>query len=338
MKGYIALSLVVLTAICVLSIGSLPISPELFPDKVLINSDSLMRQKQILNHTAHFVDQDGIQGNRYTTIKIDSFESEYVTPRSIEIMVPVDMDDNERFPVLYMFDGQNLFHSFTGWGGELNAGWRVDEVIDSLNDAGTIPEMIVVGIFNSPSRGAEYMPDKPADLIKERVATADHAWYKHYKEDPPRASEQLKFIVEELKPFIDSEFKTQQDRSGTLIAGSSMGGLISAFAICEYPEVFGGAACFSTHWPPLDGVFLEYFKHHIPDPSTHKIYFDYGTEGLDSLYGPYQMVADSAMKAKGYLHDVNWITAKYEGATHYENDWHKRFHIPMEFLLLWSED
>ena len=112
-----------------------------------------------------------------------------------------------------------------------------------------------------------------------------------------------------------------------------MGGLISAYAICEYPEVFGGAACFSTHWPPLEGVFLEYLKENLPDPSTHKIYFDYGTEGLDAEYEAFQKIADAAMEKRGFIKDKNWKTIKFEGHTHHEKDWHRRFHIPMEFLL-----
>ena len=139
--------------------------------------------------------------------------------------------------------------------------------------------------------------------------------------------------MEDLKPFIDTRFKTKKGRESTFIAGSSMGGLLSAYAICEYPEVFGGAACFSTHWPPLEGVFLEYLKSNLPDPATHKIYFDHGTEGLDGEYEAFQMIADSAMKARGYEHSENWITMKFEGAGHIEKEWHSRFHIPMELLF-----
>lgn len=273
------------------------------------------------------------QGNRYATVKIDSFPSNYVSPRGIEVLVPINVHYDENFPVLYMFDGQNIFHSFNGWGGELNHGWRVDEVLDSLNQAGTFPPVIVVGIFNSNNRMSDYMPQKPVDLVRRRIAETNHEWYQSFKTDPPKSDNQLKFIVEELKPFIDAQFKTKKDRENTFIAGSSMGGLISAYAICEYPEVFGGAACFSTHWPPLDGVFLEYLKNHLPDPVTHKIYFDYGTETLDAEYEPFQKIADQAMEARGFEENLNWITRKFEGAKHHEDDWHARFHIPMEFLL-----
>ena len=65
--------------------------------------------------------------------------------------------------------------------------------------------------------------------------------------------------MKELKPYIDANYKTDRGKL-TFLAGASMGGLISAYAISEYPNIFGGAACLSTHWPALDGVFIEYLK------------------------------------------------------------------------------
>jgi predicted alpha/beta superfamily hydrolase len=193
---------------------------------------------------------------------------------------------------------------------------------------------MVVGIFNGQEkRGSEYMPEKPKELVKKRIEETTHDWYKHYKEIPPESDNHLRFIVEELKPFIDANFKTKSDRAHTYVGGSSMGSLISAYAICEYPKIFGGAACFSTHWPPLEGVFLEYIKENLPDPATHKIWFDHGTEELDAEYEPYQNIADEAMKARGYEYGKNWITKKFEGAKHHEDDWNARFHLPMEFLM-----
>lgn len=265
----------------------------------------------------------------------ESFPSANISPRSVEVWLPRNYEQLDSLPVLYMFDGQNIFHGFQGLDGAFNPGWQVDEVLDSLNRAGSVPGVIVVGIYCTPGmmRMSEYMPAKPYELIRRRIAETDHHWYKEFKSEPPHSDEQLKFIVEELKPFIDKRFKTKKGRESTFIAGSSMGGLISAYAICEYPEVFGGAACFSTHWPPLDGVFLEYLKSNLPDPATHKIYFDHGTEGLDGEYEPFQMIADSAMEARGYEHSENWITMKFEGAGHHEKEWHSRFHIPMELLF-----
>ncbi len=273
-----------------------------------------------------------IQPQSYLVYK--NFPSQNVSPRDIEVWLPAEYQQLDSLPVLYMFDGQNIFHGTQGWSGEYNNGWQVDEVIDSLIKAKKIPPVMVVGIPNSGMhRMAEYMPEKPKDLVKQRIAENTHDWYKSFATNPPKSNKQLKFIVEELKPFIDANFKTKSDRANTYISGSSMGGLISAYAICEYPKVFGGAACFSTHWPPLKGVFLEYIKENLPNPATHNIYFEYGTEGLDGEYEPFQKIADEAMEKRGFIKEENWKTIKFEGHDHNEKDWHRRFHIPMEFLL-----
>ena len=131
-----------------------------------------------------------------------------------------------------------------------------------------------------------------------------------------------------------------KNKKHTFIAGSSMGGLISLYAICEYPKVFGGAACLSTHWPgvfytdknPIPEQFFKYLKKKLPNPNNHKIYFDFGTATLDAMYEPYQIEVDKIMKQKGYT-SKSWITKKFEGEDHSEVAWAKRLHIPLVFLL-----
>ena len=139
-------------------------------------------------------------------------------------------------------------------------------------------------------------------------------------------------MVEELKPFIDKNYKTDSGRNSTFLAGSSMGGLISAYAICEYPNIFGGAACISTHWPVMDGFFIEYLKNNLPNPLTHKIYFDYGTLGLDAEYEPYQVLVDSLMVRNGYEKNKNLITKKFEGDNHQKIIGEEDFTIQLSFF------
>ena len=94
-----------------------------------------------------------------------------------------------------------------------------------------------------------------------------------------------------------------------------MGGVISLYALCRYPKLFGGAACLSTHWPgtfnmdnnPIPAAFMNYLRTHLPSPATHKIYFDYGDATLDALYPPLQKMADEVMKEKGFT-SRNWMT------------------------------
>ena len=252
-----------------------------------------------------------------------AFQSAYIPVRDVKVMLPPAYDAKKSYPVIYMHDGQMLFDSTTTWNKQE---WGVDETIDSLIKAQKIRPVIVVAINNTTNRSLEYMPNKPQEALKSM--------------DRPEkfkgkilSDEYLKFLVEELKPFIDRNYRTQSDRDNTFILGSSMGGLISCYAISEYPDVFGGAACMSTHWPAIDGVFLKYVATNLPDPMTHKIYFDYGTQTLDSLYEPYQLIADSLMKERGYHQNENWITRKFEGDKHDENAWKSRLHIPLEFLL-----
>ena len=115
--------------------------------------------------------------------------------------------------------------------------------------------------------------------------------------------------------------------------GSSMGGLISLYALTEYPAVFGGAACLSTHWPAGGGVMIDYLRSALPDPAGHRIYFDHGTATLDSLYPPFQRRADAVMRAAGYVEGRDWVTRVFAGAEHSERAWRVRVEQPLIFLL-----
>lgn len=122
--------------------------------------------------------------------------------------------------------------------------------------------------------------------------------------------------------------------------GSSMGGLISLYAICEYPDVFGAAACLSTHWPgiftmennPIPEAFYRYLENNLPDPRKNKIYFDFGTATLDAMYPPLQAEVDKIMIKKGFS-SGSWQTLKFEGEDHSEKAWKKRLPIPLTFLF-----
>ena len=274
-----------------------------------------------------------IKAQKYIVYK--NFPSKYVISRDIEIWLPTNYEEVSALPVLYMFDGQNIFHGKKGWkNDQYSHGGQVDETLDSLINLGVIPPMMVVGVFNTGAkRFSEYMPAKPKKEIENRIPNQAKWVQEGYLKHGISSNQFLKFLVEELKPYIDKHYKTKIGRRNTYLAGSSMGGLISAYAICEYPNVFGKAACFSTHWPALDGVFIEYLKNNLPSPKTHKIYFDYGTIGLDSLYEPFQLEVDSLLMRRGYTKGRNWLTKKFEGEDHNEKFWRKRFHFPIKFFF-----
>lgn len=263
------------------------------------------------------------------------FKSAVIETRNVDVWLPADYSPSKKYAVLYMHDGQMLFDSAATWNKQE---WHVDETVSNLIAEGKIMDCIVVGIWNNGIyRHADYFPQKPlADL----PASVKDTLIKNELQGQPRSDAYLQFIVSELKPFIDKTYSTYTDKAHTFIAGSSMGGLISMYAICEYPEIFGGAACISTHWPGsihaekdiIPDAFLKYLQQHLPSPADHKIYFDYGTATLDQLYEPYQLKVDVIMQAKNYT-TTNWQTKKFEGENHSEESWSKRLFIPLIFLM-----
>lgn len=143
--------------------------------------------------------------------------------RRIWIYLPEGYAGSKKsYPVMYMHDGQNLFDSYTAGFGE----WGVDECLDSLIQAGK-PACIVVGIDNGSKRLNEYNPFSFRDF-----GTGEGDRY-------------LDFISQTLKPFIDKKYRTLASKENTIIAGSSMGGLISYYAMIRQPQVFGKAGIFS---------------------------------------------------------------------------------------------
>lgn len=272
-----------------------------------------------------------------TIERLENFESKYITARHIDIWLPENYNSTQKYAVLYMHDGQMLYDSTTTWNKQE---WDIDGIVQQLIDEGKIQKTIVVGVFNnSELRHPEYFPQKPFENLPDefKKELLEHS---SNKANQVLSDAYLKFLVEELKPYIDEHYSVYTDMEHTFISGSSMGGLISMYAICEYPEVFSGAACLSTHWVgtfdttnnPIPQAFADYMKKNLPDTSNHKIYFDYGTATLDALYEPSQIMVDSVMTRHGFT-DKNWTTLKFEGADHSERAWNKRFHLPLAFLL-----
>ncbi|MBF2709877.1 alpha/beta hydrolase [Flavobacterium soyangense] len=271
--------------------------------------------------------------------KFPNFKSKYVDPRNVDIWLPqsYEMSPNKKYPVLYMHDGQVLFERGRGLSGEE---WEVDEMMTKLINENKIKEAIVVGIWNTPKRFREYQPNKPFKNLESENKSLRESLDAEYN-GRPLADEYLKFIVDELKPFVDSNFRTLKDKKYTYMMGSSMGGLITIYAETQYPKVFGAVACLSTHFPvslkqnnpKIPSLIINYLKSNLPKGKNNRIYFDYGTETLDSWYEPYQKQMDEGMKSKGYIQGKNWETRKFEGAAHTEISWRKRLDIPLLFLL-----
>ena len=252
--------------------------------------------------------------------------SRFVAARHVDVWLPPVHHENQPLPVIYMQDGHNLFDPAVSNSGEV---WAMDRAVTRLAGSGDIPATIVVGIWDTDRRFREYMPRKALDMADKE----EQSRFARDNGGMPLSDEYLRFLIEEVKPVVDREYATKPDRRHTFIMGSSMGGLLSLYALCEYPDVFGGAGCLSTHWPAGDGIMVDYMKTALPPPGKHHIYFDYGTKDLDALYEPYQMRADAVMRAAGYREDRDWLTRRYEGATHNERAWRERVETPLKFLL-----
>ena len=258
----------------------------------------------------------------------DDVPTREVEPRTVDVWLPpaYDHSPDRSFPVLYMHDGQNLFDptlSFTG------TAWGVDKALNRLIASGEILPAIVVGVWNTALRIPEYMPQKP-------LAAAPARMRRRFLENfgaAPCSDAYLRFLVEELKPFIDARYRTRRDAASTAICGSSMGGLISLYAFCEYPDVFSRAACLSTSWTVAGRVLLPYLAHHIPPPTNHRIYFDYGVEAQIATYELHQRRIDRLFRRAGYTRGLSWTTRHFRDAEHSESAWADRIDIPLKFLL-----
>lgn len=275
--------------------------------------------------------------------RIENFKSKYVTSRNIDVWLPENYTATKKYAVLYMHDGQMLFDATTTWNKQE---WKVDETVSALIAQKKLKDIIVVGIWNGgETRHVDYFPQKPFEQLSPMQQDSIYAAQRKngqsvFNNLKVHSDDYLKFIVNELKPVIDKKYAVFKDRKHTFIAGSSMGGLISMYAICEYPKVFGGAICMSTHWPgvfyteknPIPKTFYNYLKERLPNPKKHTIYFDYGTATLDEIYEPFQVEVDKIMNSKGFT-SSNWITKKFEGDDHSEVSWAKRLAIPLEFVI-----
>jgi len=213
------------------------------------------------------------------TSSVSIIDTAFVMPqlnrtRRIWIYLPEGYSEsNERYPVIYMHDGQNLFDSYTSFAGE----WKVDETVDSLIRVGN-KKAIIIGIDNGGrERINEYTP-----FPNKEYGGGDGNKY-------------MSFIVETLKPYIDNNYRTLKDRENTSLVGSSLGGLISYYGIMKYKKTFSKAVVMSPSFWFSDKIY------YIPGYNENykiKIFFIAGDSESDSMISNINKMTDKLSKTK----------------------------------------
>ena len=278
-----------------------------------------------------------------TLLRLDASHTKgIVNERPLDVWLPSTYDGKRKHAVLYMYDAQMLFDANSTWN---HQEWRVDEIMDSLIRTKTTLPTIIVALHNGGvMRNFEYFPQKPFQTLRAQFSDSTMAAIaSQYGSDtafPVKSDAYLRYMVNIVKPLVDTTFKVYSDKSATAVAGSSMGGLMSMYAIGEYPEVFGTALCMSTHWPggfspneEIPQAFQTYIAENITPDRIGKIYLDYGTETLDGMYEPFQNQVNTVLEANGFILGRRWVTRKFPGAAHDEKSWAKRLHIPLTFAF-----
>ena len=222
-------------------------------------------------------------------------------------------DTDKHYPVLYMHDGNNIFDSSTAF---IGIEWQVDEHLQCLIGAGQLEELIVVGVYNSPEREDEYTW---TPMLQDDGVTRGG--------DGPQYA---RFLVEELKPYVDEVYRTRPEREHTAVAGSSLGGLISFYLGLYYSHVFGKIGILS---PSLWWNGGEPIEDAARMPEDLRIWVDMGTnEGSDPEATIARVQAFvQRLQARGYVQGENLAFVLDSGAGHNEAAWAER----VDQMLLW---
>lgn len=275
-------------------------------------------------------------------VRHSNFASKYAAPRDVYVWLPNRyFKPNTAMNVIYMHDGENLFDASKSLS---KKSWEAHKTLQKLIDEKKMPQTIIVGISSTNLRGREYLPNGIyKNLPPEYRKEIETGW-----KGAPLSDEYLRFIVEELKPFIDSKYRTNKGRDNTFIMGSSMGGLISYYAQMEYPEVFGASASLSMHYllgaplgkmpdeklfaPVIAKAFEDYTKSKNPKPNYSRIYIDNGDNTLDKFYPPYADLIMPKLRAI-FGENPKYFEYKFFGGTdHSEGSWAQRLDVPMLFV------
>lgn len=251
---------------------------------------------------------------------------------------------DRRYPVLYMHDAENIFDRRLS---NFDKEWGIDEAITRMSEQGDLREWIVVGLRSPKNRYQVLFPQKLYDFLPDdyRLRVDEIQFAGIEPGYPLRGDDYVRLLADDLKPKVDAIFRTLAGAQDTAVMGSSMGGLMSLYAIAERPDVFGQAAGLSTHLPlaapegdDVEGrvravteAFRAYFSASALNPERNHIYIDHGTATLDAFYPPYAKAFDAMMAEQGWG-GASYQSRAFFGAEHEENAWAQRVDIPLAFL------
>tara|TARA_X000000368_G_scaffold418455_1_gene418173 strand:- start:11066 stop:11992 length:927 start_codon:yes stop_codon:yes gene_type:complete len=263
--------------------------------------------------------------------------------RKIQIYYPTDVVINEKTKFIIMNDGEELFQEKDSWNG---GAWNIDDSFKKLYQDGVNLNIVVIAldsakrskgkIIDETRRYVEYFPNEAIEFFEEGIKKNTYSYFIDKKElNYPY------FLINTVIPYLEEKFNTQLNQSNLGIIGASMGGLSALNTMLEYPDYFGFAGCISTHWvgiKPSEYLLLpirrkitgdketteairKYIDSNVLILNNKRIYFDHGTVGLDSLYGPPQEDInkifednDIDFRSKVFLdhgHETNFFGARF---------------------------
>jgi enterochelin esterase-like enzyme len=229
------------------------------------------------------------------------------------------VDGNRRFPVMIFHDGDNVFDPATS--AVTGVDIAADEWVSLLSRAGVLSESIVVGICHPEGFSEENNTLRDFDLSPE-LGGAGYA----------------NFVATELIAHIDAHYRTLATPESRILAGVSLGALNNVFTAFRHPGVFGKFVCLSTAFedileaPPEHSVQLKALANLPALPSGVKMYFDYGTLGLDECYEPYHRDLGSLLREKGWKDGQQFQISRIPGGTHDEVSWRSRLGEGLRFV------
>jgi predicted alpha/beta superfamily hydrolase len=234
-------------------------------------------------------------------------EGKGIAQRDIIVWLPpcYALNKDVRYPVLYMQDGQNIFDPATS---SFGVDWQIDEIADSLIRNKIIDPVIVVGIYNTKDRMAEYTS-----------GTAGSAY--------------MDFVVNIVKPLIDSNYRTLSDRNNTFAGGSSAGGTISFMLIWNYPSVFSRAICMSPAFKIQNIDIVKDVSGYTGMKKDLVIYIDNGGKGLEERLQPGIDEMIKALENKGYVKGKDYFLISAPEAEHNEAAWAKRMPGAIKLIM-----